>query len=300
MHSTTMPSDDIDPENGVHPLLLSPDTPGDDHNDEEDQQLESPPAAATSAPAVRVVIGSNHAECEWIGAVIATVVIFFVGMKVVFAIHFPIGIGYILVLHRKMDQKERFRNHWMIQWIDKKDYQCIVYLIVLLCIYSIDHRTHGEIQNWWSALFGSEYENPNWFYPWNVILMLTTISFMVLSSASVILMASRKIFVTHRSARTMQPGRERTLVVGKGGAIVSLSVLLFVLSVRKVEAGEYYGPPLGGFFFATCEACLFASTIAAIFKGVNYLRSQDQSSSSSLDGGEGTPTSLFAPREIPE
>jgi hypothetical protein len=200
-----------------------------------------------------------------------------VSLRVLQAIYYPLGIGYILVLHQTMDRKEKFRNHWAVKWIDKKDndYKCMGYLVLLLCIYSIDHRTHGSFLLWLSEVFGSENQHPFFFYPWNIVLLLVTVSFMALSSTSVVFLASRKTYVNFRLVRTMQPGTERTTTLAKGGAILALSVAMFALSRQKSEDGEDEDPPFGGFFWGTCEACLLASSLAAMFAGVQFLRAHD-------------------------
>jgi hypothetical protein len=283
---------EIDPENGVAPLLpVAADDEEQQLGDVDDDDDVGPDALPTDSdsspqlPGLRIVV-NPYSDLELLGVGVTVFAFFYiipyflvslldVSIRVLKAIYYPLGIGYILVLHQKMDRKDKFRNHWVIKWIDQNDYKCIGYLVLLLCIYSIDHRTHGHFLDGLSNIFGRENQHPFIYYPWNISLMLLVVGFMALSSTSVVFLASRKIFVTFRLARTMQAGRERTVVLAKGGAIVALSALLFALSRKKVQDGEYEGPPFGSFFWGTCEACLFSSSVAALFAGVQFLRAHD-------------------------
>lgn len=261
----------------------------DDYNDDEEGGGHDPIGDTSNVgidggdgPRLRIVV-NPYSDMEWLGLGLGVFAFFYIvpyivlnimnlSLRAMFFIYYPLGIGYILILHQSLDQNNaKFRNHKFIKFIDNKDYYCIAYLVSLLAIYAVDHRTHGHILNWISNIFGSGVL----YYPWNITLFLVVVSFMALSSASVVLLASRKTYVTLKLVRTMQPGRERSLVLIKGGLILALSVALLTLSREKFEEGEYEGPPFGSVFYGTCELCLIVSSVAAIFAAVKYIRSND-------------------------
>ena len=215
-----------------------------------------------------------------------------VSYQVFDVIYYPVGMGYMLVINSRFDLYPRFTSHRFVQWLDNKENQVISYLALLLFFYVINH------DYMYYRYLTHIFEGSMFHIPWNVILVTSAVILMFVTSISIVVIASRKIFrmvrFVHRyrqvqrelmassssSSESVAPeiDYETKVKLSLNGIIIVLCTAIFFIGRHRFHVyDDDDGPPYAGFFHGMCEFLFGISTIAAIYSGIRWIRTTPNS-----------------------
>jgi hypothetical protein len=173
------------------------------------------------------------------------------------------GIICLLIAQQKIERSHRFRRQFSMLQIFDKETVSVPWLVALYVMVFLDH------------LFGDSHDSIINNYPvFEELYALVVIIFCAIAGLSIVWIASRKLYLTYKQWRMIQPGSKRDSILCRGILVVGLSLGIWFLCL---ESGQTDIPSVI-VICGTVEVCLMGASVAGIVWALLWVRAQDWSS----------------------